>query len=860
MTESDPKHDHNILAKKRFNKTPLAAAIFSALPIAAATAQDQDQGQDDDNFALEEVIVTATKRETSIQDVAQSIMAFSTQEIERIGIVDMADIASNIPSISLSSYRAGLNELVYRGISSGQSWRLDSQVAVYLDDVPMTASTTQLDARMVDIERVESLPGPQGTLFGSSSQTGTLRIVTNKPNFDGFAGSVSGEIASTKGGEESYDVHGFLNFTVTDNFAIRVVGYSNKDGGYIDNVYSTAPHSVCADDAACQHDGWGLPSGHLNSATPDNAGLEEKNFNDYTMTGARITALWNINENWSALGMLMTQDSETTGVWSSNTALGDYKVARFSDEWRKDKWSVAALTIKGDLGFAELSNAFGYAERKQTYNFDNTHYEAYHTRVKGGYFSAYCNYWNAYYSGYCSNYHFGDYNYYDKYDTGYNGGVYRSLQDAERITNEIRLTSLGDSRFQWMVGAFYEDNQDGWVDTGVIPNLNTTKHWDYTQWRACDLAEQGYDAQCPMPDPNDIWYKDDYNRSVKQLAFFGELNYDITEKLTVTGGARWFQYDRLTVNDRQWPLGFPVEAVLIDGESASIEEGKESDTVFKFAVDYRINEDVMVYGLFSQGFRLGGANNPKAVRVNFVEESYDPDKLNNYEMGIKSSWLDNRLTFNATLFHMKWEDVQLTIGSQGDGQWWLTGTANGGGGENTGLEFDLAWMATERLRLSGSFYKGDPKYTDDYVTLEGYQEITAGTAMPGSPKEKLTFAADYTIPNLWGGEMWFRFDAYYVGPLYSNLDDAEEDNPNSPDYEGLGYDVDSFVKANFQMGYHWNSGWTVRLMARNLFNATANTFTGSGGDYDQYWGHPGFDETHNLARPLTVSFKVTKDF
>jgi iron complex outermembrane receptor protein len=186
MTKPDSKHDHNTLATKYFVMNPLAAAIISALPASVAMAQDQDQNQDANDFAIEEVIVTATKREMSLQNVPQSIMAFSTAEITRIGILDMADMASNIPSISLSSYRAGLNELVYRGISSGQSWRLDSQVAVYLDDVPMTASTTQLDARMVDVERVESLPGPQGTLFGSSSQTGTLRIVTNKPRFDGL--------------------------------------------------------------------------------------------------------------------------------------------------------------------------------------------------------------------------------------------------------------------------------------------------------------------------------------------------------------------------------------------------------------------------------------------------------------------------------------------------------------------------------------------------------------------------------------------------------------------------------------------------------------------------------------------------
>lgn len=859
MTKSDSEHAQILLAKRRFNKTPLAAAIFSALPIAAATAQDQDQGQDDENFALEEVIVTATKREVSIQDVAQSITAFSTQQIERIGILDMADVAANLPSLSLTSERGGVNELVYRGISAGTSWRLDSQVAMYLDDVPMTASTTQLDARMVDIERVESLPGPQGTLFGSSSQTGTLRVVSNKPNFDGFSAYVSAEIATTDGGEESYDFHGHANFTITDNFAVRLVGYTNKDGGYIDNVYSTAPHSVCVDGAGCDYDfaqyGVEDQKGHLTARTLDNAGLEEKNFNDYKMTGGRISALWNINEEWSLLGLLMSQDSETTGVWFSDTAIGDYKVARFNDEVRNDKWSVAALTLKGDLGFAELTNAFGYAERKQTYVFDNTHYEAYHTRVAGQYYSAWKNWYDAYW-GYESYL----YNYYDKYDTDYNGGVYTSLQDATRITNELRLTSLGESRFQWMVGAFYENNEDGWVDQGVIPNLNTTKHWEYSKWRSCQLNEQGYETLCPLPDPNDVWYTDIYDREIEQIAVFGELNYDLTEKLRVTGGARWFQYDRYVISDRNWPEGFPLEAIVLDGETVFIEDAKESDTVFKAALEYRIDDDKMVYGLFSQGFRLGGANNGKAVRVGFVPELYDPDSLNNYELGMKTDWLDGRLRVNATLFHMVWDDVQLSIGS--DDIWWLNGYVNGGGGENTGLEMDITFMATQNLRLSGSFYKGDAEFTDDYVTPEGVLEMSAGTKMVDSPSEKVTLAADYTIPNIWGGEMWFRLDGYYVGPRFSALWRANEANPNSPSYvEGSKEDVDSFTTSNFQVGFAWGDGWTTRFMIRNLTNETANTYTGGGySNYAEFWGHPGFGETHNLARPRTMSLKFTKNF
>lgn len=850
------KHDSNQKGPviNRFSMTPLAAAVVAAMnPGSAALAQDDPE--EERSGGIDEIIVTATKRVMSIQDVPQSITAFSTAEIERRGMLDMADIASNLPSITLSSSRAGRNELVYRGISNGGSWRLDSQVAMYLDEMPMTMSTTQLDPRMVDIERVESLPGPQGTLFGSSSQAGTLRVVTNKPKFDAFSGEVSAEVKSTQGGEESYDINAHVNIPISDNFAIRLVAYDIKEGGYIDNVYSTSPHSVCAAGAPCDHDfayyGGVDQDGHLNSATPDNAGLEEDDYNDYEMSGARISALWNINEKWSALVTLMHQDSLTTGVWSSDTALGDYKVARFSDEWRKDKWTSTAFTIKGDLGFAEFSNSFGYAERDQSYQFDNTHYEAYHTRLKGQYWSAYYNYYYGYYA----------YNYYDKYDTDYNGGIYRSLQEAERITNEIRLTSTTDSRFQWMVGAFYENNKDGWDDRGDIPNLNTTKHWRYTQWRTCDLEAQGFPVACPAIDPNNTWYNDSYARERTQLAVFGQVDYDLTEQLRVTVGARWFEYDRYVVNDRQWPPGLPVEAILLDGEGASIEDGTESDTSFKFGISYALDDDKMVYGLYSQGFRLGGRNNPKAVRVDFVPEFFKPDQLNNYEIGTKTEWLDNRLQVNATIFHMVWDDIQLSLGSSGSGLWWLRGQDNGGGGENTGGELDVLWQATDSLRLSLNAYVGDPHYTHDYITLEGELEMSAGTSMPDSSREKYTLALDYTFQDVMGGDLWVRFDTYYQSPLYSALWRADEANPASPNYvQGATFDVDSFTKSNFQVGYDRET-WNARLMVRNLTNERANTFTGSGtGYYGEYWGHTGFGESNNLARPRTISLKFTKSF
>ena len=193
---------------------------------------------------------------------------------------------------------------------------------------------------------------------------------------------------------------------------------------------------------------------------------------------------------------------------------------------------------------------------------------------------------------------------------------------------------------------------------------------------------------------------------------------------------------------------------------------------------------------------------------------------------------------------------------------WLNGQANGGGGENLGVELDILFQATESLQLSFSGYTGDPEYTADYINDEGTQLLTKGSKMPNSARHKITVAADYRIPNaLFGGDVWMRYDYYWQSKQFSALWRVEAANPNSPDYvEGSTYDVDSFHKSNLQIGWERDS-WSAKLIARNLTNERANTFTGTGVSfYAGYWGHTGYGETHNLARPRTVSLKLTKRF
>jgi outer membrane receptor protein involved in Fe transport len=202
--------------------TPLAAAVFAVLyPGAAALAQQAPS----EGTKLEQVVVTATRRNENLQDVGQSITALSTEDIEKQAFQSLQDVIGALPSVSNVSALPGRTNVVMRGVSAGSDeYRLDSQVAIYLDDQPMTSISQQVDVRLIDIARIESLPGPQGTLFGSSSQSGTLRYITNKPDPAGLSGQFDADFGTTKGGEESYDVSGWVNIPVSDNIAVRATG------------------------------------------------------------------------------------------------------------------------------------------------------------------------------------------------------------------------------------------------------------------------------------------------------------------------------------------------------------------------------------------------------------------------------------------------------------------------------------------------------------------------------------------------------------------------------------------------------------------------------------------------------------
>lgn len=778
--------------------TPLAAAIVAALnPVNPAIAQDDEPGS-----GLEEVIVTATRREMSLQDVPQSITAFSTADIQRQAFQNMQDYVKALPSMNLVNVMPGRNSVVMRGVSTGSAeYRTDSQVSVYLDEQPMTSISQQVDVRMIDVARIESLPGPQGTLFGSSSQSGTLRIITNKPDHAGYSAQVEALVGTTKGGEESYDLNGWLNIPlIADTLAIRAVGFTALEGGYVDNVL-----------------GMDL------SGSGDNADVVEEDWNDYEVNGGRLQALWTISDKWDVLASFIAQNSDAVGTWESDPAVGEYKVTRFFDEYREDDWYQTSMTVTGDLGFAELSFTASDFSRDINYEWDNMAYEQWRT---------------AYYGAY-----------YPLYDTDYQNGSTFNWQGQERYSFEARLTSQGESRLQWMAGAFYEDVYDWWFYGALVPDLTSTDAWAEAQYQANVANYYGYDVQYPLP-PSDIYYQETFDKHIKQTAVFGEVTYKLTDHWDVTGGVRWFEYDRKEFDITEVPKGLPVEGGLDTGgrtESA----GVSNDTVLKFSTQYHVDDDRMMYFIYSEGFRLGGNNSGRAAATGQIPLAYGPDTLTNYETGLKSEWLDNRLQVNVSLFHMEWDDIQINDRAD-DGPWWVVGTVNAGAAETTGAEINGTMYITENLMLEASAFLAQPEFSETFVKQDG-DVIEKGMTMPNSPERKYWAALQYTVPavDFLNGDLWFRYDTSYQSETINSLTNVVQRDPT-----GI---VPSWNSSNFQVGVELESEWDISLMVRNVWDDKSinwlNTYS-----YGPFFGDARFAAAESLQKPRTISLTVRKSF
>src|SRR5882757_3138309 len=475
---------------------PLASAIIACLN--AAQAQEAAP-----SGTLEEVVVTAQKRTESLQNVPLSITALGTQQLDDLHVQNFDDYVKYLPSVAIRSTGPGQDKVYMRGVSSGgdgvHSGTLPS-VGVYLDEQPVTTIQGVLDIHVYDIARVEALAGPQGTLYGASSQAGTLRIITNKPELGKFSAGyeVQGNVVSH--GDQGGIVEGFLNLPVGASAAVRLVGWAEHDAGYIDNVHGTLDFPS----ATSVYTGATAPAWTL-----DNALYAKNNYNSVDTTGGRAALRIVFSDNWTVTPVVQAQKTISRGLFAYDESIGDLAVTHFSPEFADDRWVQLAATVEGKIGNLDLTYATGFLSRH-----DQTH-------------SDYADYSLAY-SVIYSGTGVGNYN----VDNAGNPmqGVQRILgTDMFRMqSNELRISSPKTDRFRFVAGAFVgrqtHDIRQEYQVVGVNGSPDLGSQVSVTGWAP------------------DFWLTNE-QRVNRDSALFAELSFDLTSQLTATAGVRRYWSD-----------------------------------------------------------------------------------------------------------------------------------------------------------------------------------------------------------------------------------------------------------------------------------------------------------------------------
>ena len=802
----DKRFDKSTIMTPIGAKTPLAQAVAIAIATMSVGAVAQET-----EIVVDEIIVTATKREMNLQDVAQSIQAFSSEQIDKLGLDNMAQYIKAIPSISTVTTSPGRNEVVFRGVSTGTGeWRIDSGSAVYVGDIPMTSATQAVDPRTIDVARIEALPGPQGTLFGASSQSGAIRIIPNRPDASDAYGTIDVSGTFMSEGTSGHKIEGWFNAPlIEDKLAVRVALFDTATGGYIDNVL-----------------------GDNVFTTETNSDVVEEDFNEWEQSGGRLSVLWNISEKWDAELMYMNQSQTSQGDWKSDPnrdGVGDLEIVRFHKDIREDDWWIGAMTITGDLGFAELKVVSSVLDRDIFYDFDNNvNGQIRSQRVLTPGDDLYYNVW---------------------YDTDFHPQTAINDQTAERTTHELRLTSTGDSRLQWMVGAFYEKTEDKW--DYIFDNVEDLRNTPFGQY---------WDLGNYLPD-TDQWFTEDYQSAVEQVAVFGEIGFDLTDALSATVGARWFEYDRDRTEIKEWPEGWVYDA--------DIYQGKSDDTLYKFSLNYDFDDDKMVYMLFSEGFRLGGFNshkNPSSV----LPDEYGSDELRNFEVGIKSRWLDGRLQVNASLYRMEWQDIQRGITDPDD--WTANGTVNMGDANIDGFEANITMYATDQFKIDASFALNDSELKQDVwlselidLTDPGGQDDQMGAKgqeLAIAPSSQWWIGFEYTKPDLFGElDGWFRYDHTWRADMYHDWWNAMN---HETGFGGRKY-IDEGGEGNLQFSIESEGSWSLTLSVWNAWddrNAQwiQSSYDGQLGETGRFPGVNKYVNMPNYNRPREVELRFRKQF
>ncbi len=712
-------------SKLSFAIATILGAVSGAR-VQAATAETASEG-------LQEITVTAQRRTESVQDVPISMQVFTGQAIEQLNIQTFDDYIKYLPNVTSANNGPGQNEVFMRGLSAGSqasqgssSTGLFPNVAIYLDNQSAQLPNRNLDIYAADLNRIEVLEGPQGTLFGAGAQAGVIRYITNQPKIDVTEANVTAGYGTTAHGDDNSNVTAVLNLPlVSEHLAIRAVIYNDHRGGYIDNVpatftrkntelgihYAGYPANAagqCPD--GLPNNGYCVPPG---SPSINNNSVAASNINPVTYQGIRAQLLYKINDDWDVLLAQTYQDMNSQGVfyqqpYSSNGApLNPLEVTMFNPAYNKDKWSMTSLTVDGKIGVLKAVYTGGYLSRDVEQTGDYTNYSR----------AIYAEYYQCY-------------GLFDQSPKCFSPSAYWHTHERNKHQqHELRVSTPDDWRVRGIAGAFYEDNQ-----------LFDQTAWSYKGIPECTVTQT---AGCFTPlgtwpgtsvDPAGIrpatesFYQDTPRRT-KQTAFFASVDVDLIPKqLTLTVGTRHFSFENSYKGSVMSSFGCYEAGTPAGGCTSSFSynldaqnlQGTESGFKSRANLTWHITPDAMVYYTWSQGFRPGGFDEnggtphiygTDGVQQYLLPRSWDSDNLTNNEIGWKTEFFDHRFQWDGAVYRENWDNVQISFFDPG-----LLGNlffnTNGQNFLIKGIETSLVARVTNALTLQGSAAWNQSKQTN----------------------------------------------------------------------------------------------------------------------------------------------------
>ena len=790
---------------------------------------------------IAEITVTATRRAENLQDVPIAITAITAETLAQLNVQTFDDIVKYLPNVSTASKGPGINEIYMRGLSTTQGGAQGGgainsfpNVAVYLDDQSAQLPSRNLDVYAADLERIEVLEGPQGTLYGAGAQAGAIRYITNKPKIDTTEGAVNASYSTTAHGDPSSSVEAHINIPlIPDTLAVRAVIYDDARGGYIHNVPGTFARSS-SDIGVSYYFNGVVPPG---SATVSNNGLVNNAYNPTHYEGMRLSALYKFNDDWNLLIQQSYQSLEANGTFAYAPALGDLNVQEYNPSSNKDRFEDTALTLNGRLGALKLVYTGGFLDHNVSEVQDYTSYSR-------GAFGAYyqCN-------GPALPKGTGTTNVCYSPST-----VWKDMENNTHQTHELRLSTPDDWRARGVFGAFWEDYR-----------IKDNTGWFYADPQA-GFFGQAPPAASTSIDPSvrpagDVFF-DDITRGYKQKAAFGEFSFDLVPKqLTLSLGTRLYSIDSYEVGSsnsgygcRFVPAGQCQNGNNLNADNLDKTYGGHKD---KLNLSWKIAEGVMVYATYSEGFRPGGFNRGQGALAPSsplygtgfqIPLFYGSDTLKNKEIGWKTTWFDHHLQFDGAIYQEDWLNVQLSIfdpsvyGNQ-------IFTANGPDYRVRGVEGNVVFNATEHLSLLSSVaWNSSSQQNSPSIAGNNGQAVAlfptagVGSTLAQSPPFQGNIRARYEVAMGDYAGFW-QLGAQHSAHSYSSvITQGQFESPRQDQASYTTYDGSLGIKKD---------AWNVELFGQNLTDTRAQLYVNNG-----------FTSVHLVTpnRPRTLGLRIGYKF